>query len=253
MRALVIACLVLWSSAVFAQPKKVEAENAYKYGQSLYMKEDYENAAKQFKAAYDLDPDPVYLFNIAQALRLGTKCKDASDYYHRYLTEAKKAPNADAVKAYIVEVDECAKAQQPVVVAPPPVDPPTADPPPIAPIQDTRSSGSKKRLVGYVVGGAGVGLAVLGFVFMAQVRGLEDDADDVCRNPCEMWTTTLTDARKVIDDKAHVREKLMVGSWIAGGAAIAAGVYLVVTGGEQSESSVSITPTRNGAMASFRF
>ena len=53
--------------------------------------------------------------------------------------------------------------------------------------------------------------------------------------------------------KANDSEKLMVGSWIAGGAAIAAGVYLIVTGGQQTESSVAITPTRNGAMVSLSF
>jgi tetratricopeptide (TPR) repeat protein len=253
MKALVLAGLVLCSSTVFAQPKK-EAAAAYKAGQALYMKEDYEGAATQFKAAHDLDPDPVYLFNAAQALRLAKQCKDAGDYYRRYLTDAKKAPNADAVNAYIAEVDECAKAQEPVVVAPPPPvveAPPEVQPAP--PAQSDRPSGGKKRLVGYIVGGAGVGLVGLGVVFMSQVSGFEDDANAVCPNPCMEWDPRKTEARERIDDKAALREKLMIGSWIAGGAALAAGIYLVVTGGEQTEASIAITPTRNGAMASFRF
>ena len=45
----------------------------------------------------------------------------------------------------------------------------------------------------------------------------------------------------------------MVGSWILGGAAIATGIYLVITNREATESSISITPTSNGAMASIRF
>jgi len=247
MKALALACLVLWSSSAFAQPNKVEAETAYNSGQSLYLKEDYEGAAKQFKTAYDLDPDPVYLFNIAQALRLGNKCKAAGDYYKRYLSEAKNAPNTDAVKAYIVEVDECAKSQQQPVVAPP-VDP---QPQPIPkPIERPRS---KQRLIGYGVGGVGVLGVGLGFYFMSRVSDLEGQADAVCPNPCTQWDVAKTEKRASIDDKAHLREKLMIGSWIAGGAAIAAGVYLIVTGGEQTESPVAITPTRNGAMVSLSF
>jgi hypothetical protein len=59
--------------------------------------------------------------------------------------------------------------------------------------------------------------------------------------------------RDDIDDKAALREKLMIGSWIAGGAAIAAGVFMIVTGGEPAERGVAIMPTRNGAMATIRF
>jgi len=249
MKALVLACVVVWSSSAFAQPNKVEAENAYKLGQALYMREDYEGAAKQFKAAYDLDPDPVYLFNIAQALRLGKQCKESGDYYKRYLSEAQQAPNEEAVKAYIVEVDECAKSQQPAVVTPP-VEPPKPEPPPARPIDPPRSN---KRVVGYAVGGVGVLGVGIGFYFMSRVSDLEGQADAVCSNPCMQWDAAKAAKRASIDDKAHLREKLMVGSWIAGGAAIAAGVYLIVTGGKQTESSVAITPTRNGAMVSLAF
>ena len=197
----------------------------------------------------------MYLFNVAQALRLAKQCKDAGDYYRRYLTDAQRAPNVDAVNAYIAEVDECAKAQQPVVVPPPP--PPAVEVKPVVqpdpPVQDDRPTGSKQRLVGYIVGGAGVGLVGLGVLFMTQVSGLEDDANAVCPDRCTSWDPRKTAARQRIDDKAALREKLMVGSSIAGGAAIAAGIYLVVTGGGETESSVAITPTRNGAMATFRF
>ena len=248
MKTLVLTCLVLFASTASAQQPAAEAE--YKQGQALYRKEDYIGAAHHFKTAYDLDPDPVYLFNIAQAYRLAKKCKESSEYYNRFLLEAKKAPNEEAVKGYLVEVDACAKAQAP----PPPaaiVEPPPEAAPP--PIRDEPPPRSKKRLVGYAVGGTGVVLTGLGFYFMSRVAALEDDANAICPVECPAWDTTKTERRARIDDQAHLREKLMVGSWIAGGAAIAAGVYLIVTGGAKSESSLSITPTSNGAMASFRF
>lgn len=253
MKTLAIACLVLAAQVAAANPRKIEAENAYKYGQSLYLKEDYVGAAAQFKAAHDLDPDPVYLFNIAQAYRLGKKCKEAGEYYRRFLADVKKAPNEDAVKSYIVEVDDCAKAQE-AALAPPvetkPVIEPQPQPQPVITDEPPRS---KKRLAGYIVTGGGVALAGLGFLFMTQVSGFEDDANAICPNPCMTWDEDKRNARNAIDDKAHTREKLMVGSFVLGGAAIAAGVYLIVTGGERREAPVAITPTKNGAMVSLSF
>ena len=253
MKTLALACLVLSASIAAANPRHVEAEAAYKYGQSLYLKEDYVGAAAQFKAAYDLEADPVYLFNIAQAFRLAKRCKESGDYYRKFLGEVKKAPNEDAVKAYIVEVDECAKTQ---LVEPKPAEPPIEpQPQPIAQPQmiDEPPPKSNKRLVGYIVGGAGVATVGLGFLFMTQIAGFEDDANAICPNPCMTWDPVKRDRRNAIDDKAALREKLMVGSFLVGGAAIAAGVYLIVTGGEPHESGVAITPTRNGAMVSLKF
>lgn len=252
MKTLAIIGLLLLASTALAQPDRVEAEKAYKYGQALYVKEDYEGAAKQFKAAYDLDPDPVYLFNIAQAYRLGERCKDAGDYYRRYLDAAARAPNEDAVKAYIIEVDACAKKQVPLVVDRPQVEAPETvlDPQP-APIVDAPPR-SKKRVAGYIVTGGGVIAAGVGFYSMTRISALEQDASDIC-NPCTTWGDEEQRERERIDDKAALHEKLMIGSFIAGGAAIAAGVYLIVTGGEQRESSVAITPTRHGAIVSLSF
>jgi tetratricopeptide (TPR) repeat protein len=249
MKTLVLTCLVLFASTASAQ--KPAAEAAYKHGQSLYLKEDYIGAAHHFKTAYDLDPDPVYLFNIAQAYRLAKKCKESSEYYNRFLLEAKKPPNEEAVKSYLVEVDACAQMQSPPTTSTAVVEPqPQPEPPPI---RDEPPPRSKKRLVGYAVGGTGVVLTGLGFYFMARVASLEDDANAICPVECPAWDEAKSKRRARIDDQAKLREKLMVGSWIAGGAALAAGVYLIVTGGAKSESSISIAPTSNGAMASFRF
>ncbi len=39
-------------------------------------------AAERFELAYELDPDPAYLFNLAQAYRLGNVCaKSAAAFF----------------------------------------------------------------------------------------------------------------------------------------------------------------------------
>jgi tetratricopeptide (TPR) repeat protein len=251
MRVAVLTVVLLASSA-FAQPKKLEAETAYKRGQSLYMKDDYEGAAKQFKAAYDLDPDPVYLFNIAQAMRLANKCADASAYYKRFLVEAKKAPNEEVVKQYIVDVDECAKQQEPPKVEPPPVE--QTPEPIVQPPAEEQRSGGTKRLIGYGVTGFGAVSLGLGFYFMTRVSHWETVANDACPGGSCEWNQTAIDDRTDADKHGKRAEKLMVGGWIVGAAAVGAGVYLILTGGPRAESSsIAITPTSNGAMISGSF
>jgi tetratricopeptide (TPR) repeat protein len=249
---LAVLTVVLLASSAFAQPKKLEAESAYKRGQALYMKDDYEGAAKQFKAAYDLDPDPVYLFNIAQAMRLANKCADASAYYKRFLVEAKKAPNEEVVKQYIVEVDECAKQQEPPKVEPPPVE--QTPEPIVQPPAEEQRSGGTKRLIGYGVTGFGAVSLGLGFYFMTRVSHWETVANDACPGGSCEWNQTAIDDRTDADKHGKRAEKLMVGGWIVGAAAVGAGVYLILTGGPRAESSsIAITPTSNGAMISGSF
>lgn len=263
----IVACLLVLAGVAFAQPSnKDEAASAYQAGQALYVKEDFLGAAARFRAAYDLDPDPVYLFNIAQAMRRANRCREAGAYYRRYLDEAKHAPNEEAVQGYLREVDACARTQPPGPdeTATPPRPPAPVEPPPPAerdadaarlppPAETPAAPRSNKRLVGYILSGAGVAGVGLGFFYMSRVAALEDDANAVCMRPCDAWDAAKADKRAAIDDKAHLREKLMVGSWIAGGAALAAGVYLIVTGGPRQESGVAVLPTRNGAMVSLTF
>ena len=254
MKLLAFIILVLAASAASAQSKKTEAEAAYKEGQARYMKEDFEGAALQFKAAYDLDADPVYLFNIAQAYRMAKKCSLSRDNYQRYLDEAKTAPNADAVKAYITEMDQCAK-QQGEVVTPPPE---TKDPEPIVvapPVEETPSGGGSTRTIGIVVGIVGVVALANGAYFAKRVGDAESEANGIkTRESCENWTMDCDDDWNDVNSRGKRDEKIMIGSLIGGGAAVATGVVLFVLGGSKSqEAPVAVTPIRGGAAVSFSF
>ena len=252
--AYAIVIVGLLASSAFAD-KKTDAETAFKAGQALYVKAEYDGAAKQFKAAYDLDPDPVYLFNAAQALRNAKKCAEASEYYKKFLAEAKTPPNEAVVKQYLVEVDECAKAQKPVeppVVAPPPKE----EPKPVIeqPAEGEHRGGGSKRLIGYGLVGVGAGLVGLGFYFTTRVKHWEDEADKICPpGMCPEWDTPKNDRLSDVNSKGRRAVALEFGSWITGAAAIGAGVYLIITGGPKTESSLAITPTSNGAQVSFGF
>ena len=254
MKLLAFIVVLAFAAPAVAQPKKTEAEAAYKEGQARYLKEDFEGAALQFKAAYDLDPDPVYLFNIAQAYRMAKKCTLSRDNYQRYLDEAKTAPNADAVKAYIAEMDQCAK-QQGEVVTPPPE---TKEPEPIVvapPVEETPSGGGSTRTIGIVVGIVGIVALANGAYFAKRVGDAESEANSIKTSMgCKNWSLECDGKWNDVNDRGKRDEKIMIGSFIGGGAAVATGVVLFVLGGSKSqEAPVAVTPIRGGAAVSFSF
>lgn len=245
MRVAVILLLVVAAPAA-AQPDP-EAHAAYQRGQQRYAQQDYEGAAAEFEAAYALEADPVYLFNIGQAYRLANKCELAGTYYRRYLDAAKNAPNAELVEEHIAEVDRCAKER-----APQPPEPATPAPVPEPPVDTAPRGGSGMRTAGIVVGAIGVALAGFGFYEMTRVSAAEQDAREL-EDTCAQWSERCTSEQAEIDDRGERHEKLMIGSFVGGGAAIATGVVLYVLGGKRARESVAVTPMRGGAMVSVSF
>ena len=255
MKLLAFIVVLAFATPAGAQPK-AEAEAAYKEGQARYLREDFEGAAQQFKAAYDFDPDPVYLFNMGQAYRMAKKCLLSRESYQRYLDEAKTAPNADAVRAYIAEMDQCAK-QQGEVVVPPPVEetPPQPPSPPIVeePPVERPASSSSTRTIGIVVGIVGVVAVANGIYFATRVSDAESEANAIKREPgCATWNMRCDDRWDDVNSRGKRDEKIMLGSMIGGGAAIATGVVLFVLGRETSRE-VAVTPMRGGAAVAFSF
>src|SRR5688572_28564308 len=100
MRALVISVL-LASTVAYAQPDKIKAEAAARDGQQRYQAGEFQLAAERFELAYQLDPDPAYLFNLAQAYRLGNSCAKAAAAYRKLLGIVSTGPNVAKVEQYV--------------------------------------------------------------------------------------------------------------------------------------------------------
>jgi hypothetical protein len=56
---------------------------------------DYDDAIKELKAGYLVDPQPRFLYSIAQAERLSGNCKEAALEYNRYLGASASTTDAD--------------------------------------------------------------------------------------------------------------------------------------------------------------
>jgi hypothetical protein len=197
MKSLVRCCalyLVLAGVAHAQEPVRspthaAEARELARTGIRLYEIGEYDDAIVQFKKSYAADPNPMILFNLAQAYRFKHDWTQAMRMYENYLRLMQHPPNRAVVQALIVEmkkkadeeelVDGHGKAArdntpviimptpdttqpQPVVTAPPPVviapEPPkliiTAPPPPRRPIY--------KRWWLWTTVGAGVAAVAVG-------------------------------------------------------------------------------------------
>lgn len=62
---------------------------------------NYQGAAEEYLAAYELVPHPVLFFNLGQVYRLGGELEVALDYYERYLDAEPDGRAADQSRTYV--------------------------------------------------------------------------------------------------------------------------------------------------------
>jgi tetratricopeptide (TPR) repeat protein len=123
---------------------KAAAKEHYIRGTSFYDLGRFDDAIREFEAAYHLKNDPAFLYNLAQSYRQANKPEQALHFYKTYLRYVPKAPNKadieDKIKALEQQVAQKGTGTTPPPggTAPPPVGtapPPggTAPPPPTTP------------------------------------------------------------------------------------------------------------------------
>jgi tetratricopeptide (TPR) repeat protein len=112
----VCACVALCASASAAPPapaaaKSGDAKALYKSGTQHYNLAEFDQALADFKEAYRLRSDPVFLFNIAQCHRRLNNPSDAATFYRSFLREAPNAPNRAEVERVLAEMDAQVQAK----------------------------------------------------------------------------------------------------------------------------------------------
>lgn len=256
-RASVLAFAV---AAGFAGPawadNKTDAAAAYSEGQKKFVGKDFAGAAKLFVEAYRLDPDPAYLFNIAQAYRLAQQCADASTYYQQFLAAVPEAPNASSVRGHIQEMDACAKEQAAKAPPPPPPDEiaPVPEPPPPPP-----ETGHGRRNVAIGLFGASAVALVGGVLFQRNVSKAEDEraalcADELASTGVCVWDADKEAQEQRLEDRGKRNATLSVVAFSVSGAALVGGIVLLATRRDaRDEHALRIVPTTNGAFVRWSF
>jgi len=246
-RALVI--LLVCATPAFAQ-KMDDARQHFKAGKTLQDAGKFAEAADEYQAAYDLDPRPAMLFNIAQAHRLAGHKQLAVDFYKRYLQAQPDGAGAREARQWTAELTRQLEAERPVT--PPPTRP---DPPPITPPAtptlappsqqpehppQAPSSGRRLRLAGIAAGVAGLAAVGAGVAFAFKARSAQDTIDGHTMGP---WTGAEMDAFYA----GQRDNRYMIASYAAGGALIATGAVLFVLGSRKHV--MPLAPPRGGGLA----
>ena len=126
----------LWAAAYLAPRPAAAAETAKAYfdgGVRKYNLGHFQDAITDFEKAYNIDPAPILLFNIAQSHRqLGDKDR-ALFFYRRYLEQAPNAANKGEVEQRMKDLTQSLQQEKDLKQKPPPgVE--TKDPQPPKPV-----------------------------------------------------------------------------------------------------------------------
>jgi tetratricopeptide (TPR) repeat protein len=238
---------LVWILALSATPaQKQEARDLSRRSIVEYNGGEFEKALADIQRAYDLDPRPGMLFNLAQCHRGLEHWKKAKFFYESYLREVPGAPNRKNVLNILEEVDkkveeldekdaalqaaqkppERIQTTVPIILAAPPGPAPLVLSPFAEP--EPASASHKGRTTGWALGGIGLGAGVAGTVLgvVAQgVFGKKTTTPPAGYPPGTYYIGVTTNQFHTASTEAYAADVL----WGVGGALVVTGVILLLT------------------------
>ena len=129
-----IALLLCTGSRAWADDAAAAREHAQK-ATTFYKLAKYDDAIREFEAAYEAKSDPALLYNIAQCHRLAGREGEALRLYRNYVKDAPRGPYRAQAEQWIATLEKA------VADHAPPVAPPEAVAPPAPPVEATPVNG----------------------------------------------------------------------------------------------------------------
>jgi tetratricopeptide (TPR) repeat protein len=267
-----LAAWVAMAGSAHAQltpQQKQEIHQHYDRATRAYDMGKYPEAVDEYQKVYEIDGDPVMLYNIAQAYRLNEQPQEAIHFYRRYLQRSPEARNRDDVERKIATQEKviedkrkAAAAVQPppppppktttpkpvqTTVAPPPPLPPPPPPPIVratAPVHEPEPPSNAQRIIGWSMIGAGVASDVVAVIEGIRAKNRGDALTTASKSgTLPMYDPNLQSERK----KANI---IAIVCGIAGTAVAVAGAVVLITNGSSSSPSTD-TPPDTGSTVSF--
>lgn len=96
-----------------------DARRHFEEGTKLFNLGEFAGAIVEYKAAYKSRPDPVFLYNIAQAYRQSGDLQQAVFFYRSYLRNSPTAENRGEVEERVRKLEAQLDAQKAAASAPP--------------------------------------------------------------------------------------------------------------------------------------
>jgi len=226
-----LVALLLCARQGAAEPRRKQAVEAhYNQGMKHYTLGHFPEAIEEFEKAYDLKPEPIFLYNSAQSHRQNKNPERAMFFYRRYLEAEPRAKNRDEVEKRIKDMEKLLAEEKERAVAPAVQPPPLVPTPPApvaaapvlvqpapAPEKVPASPGHGMRIAGVVLGGVGLAGIGSGIVFGVHSNSLYNDA-----------RRRTYDKSK--DDSANTFQTLEYVSLGVGGAVLGTGIVLYIVG-----------------------
>ena len=94
-----------------ASASETQAHAHFQQGKAFLDAKVYDQAVKEFQAAYALSPLPELLFDLGQAYRLSGQAQLALDTYQKYLAVVTDGPLADEARVHVAEMTKQAGAE----------------------------------------------------------------------------------------------------------------------------------------------
>jgi len=104
--------------------QKQDVRVHYERATRAYDLNKYPEAVDEYQKVYEIDGDPVMLYNIGQAYRLNDQPQESIHFYRRYLQRSPEAKNRDDVNRKIVNLEKLIEDRRKAAAAvtpPPPV------------------------------------------------------------------------------------------------------------------------------------
>jgi hypothetical protein len=165
--------------------QKQDVRVHYERATRAYDLNKYQEAIDEYQKVYEIDGDPVMLYNIGQAYRLNDQPQESIHFYRRYLQRSPEAHNREDVNRKIVNleklIEDRRKAAAAVTPPPPaPVKPapptkavvespaPVVTPPPVTPpvvvVVPPTPPSKARRGVGWTMVGVGIAADVVAVI-----------------------------------------------------------------------------------------
>jgi tetratricopeptide (TPR) repeat protein len=212
-----------------------EADSA---ARSHYRAHDYAAAIDDYRRAHDALPDPLFLFDMAQAYRKLSDCAHAAELYRAYLQDRPDADNRAKVERFIRTMDACTPP-------PPPEQPPPMPQPEPAPVS-TESNARAWQFMGIGTGTIGLFLVGAGVYFSNDAGRAQTEIEAACANGCRGADVHALDA------SGHDANRNAAITYSIGGAALAAGAGMILWSllGNPSDTAPAVAPVAGGAILS---
>ena len=270
--ALVFSMMVLAfgtkeARAQLTAQQKQEIHVHYQQATRAYDLGKYQEAVDEYQKVYEIDGDPVMLYNIAQAYRLNDQPQESIHFYRRYLQRSPEARNKEDVERKITAMEKLIEERRkaaalvappppktdvkpvavPEPVTPPPVAPPVvvAPPPPPPPAPPSTA----RRVLGWSMVGVGAASIAVAIVEGIKAKNRGDTLTKLGSDPSHptVWTSDL----ESIQSQGKTANIVAIVCGIAGTAVGVGGAIVLITNGSSAPANDDGAPTTTTTSVSF--